>query len=75
MCRVAVEWFFGLVKYLLALLNMKFSLKVLLTHVGDLFRLAVYFTNLRTCIDEGTVIARHFLVAPPSLDEYLHAFQ
>jgi hypothetical protein len=75
MCRVAVEWFFGRVKSLFALFNMKISLKVLQTHVGDLFRIAVFFTNLRTCIDEGNVIACHFLVAPPSLEEYLHAFQ
>ena len=70
--RVSVEWCFGLVKRLFAFIDWAKSQKILLSPVALFFKVAVFLTNIHTCVNEGNQVSDFFQLDPPSLQEYLY---
>ena len=68
--RVAVEWDFGKVISLWKFLDFRSSLKVFVTPVGKLYRVAVLLTNIH-CSLYGNQVTSYFALKPPALEEYL----
>jgi nuclease HARBI1 len=69
--RVTVEWGFGRVKQLFPLIRTQDQLRVLQLPVGSLTICAVFFTNVRSCLDSRNQISDYFNCMPPTLLEYL----
>ena len=70
---ITIEQIFGLVLNLWAINGYKYSLKVGHTPVASLYMVSVLFTNIRTCL-RGNIVSQYFNCIPPSLEEYLGAF-
>jgi nuclease HARBI1 len=68
--RVTVEWGFGRVKQLFPLIRTQDQLRVLQLPVGSLTICAVFFTNIRSCLDSRNQISDYFNCMPPTLLEY-----
>jgi nuclease HARBI1 len=68
--RVSVEWCFGKVLVLFPFIDFKKNLKIYLQPVGKLYRIAVLFANIHTCV-YGSVTSEFFGVQPASLEVYL----
>lgn len=69
-CRMCVEWGFGKVFNIFAFLDFDKNMRLHLSPVGKYFLIAVFFTNLHTCL-HGSVTSHTFKLPPPSLEEYL----
>jgi hypothetical protein len=69
--RVAVEHGYMLVTQAFRLFHDHTKLKIGLVEVAKLYKLAVFFTNIKTCFNGGNQISTYFDLSPPSLDEYL----
>ncbi|QRV82757.1 DDE superfamily endonuclease [Ceratobasidium sp. AG-Ba] len=69
-CRMCVEWGFGKVFNYFAFLDYDKNMRLYGSPVRRYFILAVFFTNLHTCL-YGSVTSHTFKLAPPSLEEYL----
>lgn len=69
--RVTIEWAFGQVVDVFAFCDFKKNFKLQLQPVGKLYPVAVFLTNVRTCL-YGSNISKYFDVLPPSLERYLH---
>jgi hypothetical protein len=68
--RVSVEWCFGKVVTIFPFVDFKKSLKVYLQPIGKIYRVAVLFTNMHTCL-YGSVTMEFFGLEPPALEVYL----
>ena len=70
-CRLSVEWAFGEVSCLWAFYNYKPQQKSLLSPVATQYRVSVFLTNLRTCLNGGNKIFDYFGMKPPTPEQYL----
>ena len=70
--RIAVEWTFGEVATTWAYVDMKKQQKILLQPVALYYRVTALLSNLRTILRYGNKAAEHFVVSPPTSEEYLH---
>jgi nuclease HARBI1 len=68
--RIAVEWGFGKVVRYFAYINYKTSLRVHLQPIALLYKLAVLFTNIHTCINSSSQPSSLFNMNVPTLQEY-----
>lgn len=69
--RVSVENAFGRVRSLWRFLNNDDDLMLNKSPLGSIYRTAVLFTNLRTCLDQTNQISAFFDLDPPTVREYL----
>ena len=69
--REAVEWGFSEVVKYFAFVDFKKQLKIQKTPVANLYKVAVFFTNLVTITRGGNTCSDYFNLAPPSMEEYL----
>ena len=70
-CRLSVEWAFGEVSCLWAFYNYKHQQESLLNPVATQYRVSVFLTNLRTCLNGGNQIFDYFGMKPPTPEQYL----
>lgn len=70
--RISVEWGFGRVSNLWALLNYAPQQRVLQSPIAAYYKVGILLTNIRTILDEGNIITSKFHLPPPTLQEYLH---
>lgn len=69
--RESVEWAFGRVSVLFAFLYYERTLKILLSPIGEYYKVGILLTNLRTILSKGNQISDYFDLATPSLHDYL----
>ncbi|KAE9173874.1 hypothetical protein PF005_g26091 [Phytophthora fragariae] len=65
--RESVEWSFGRLKTLWAIINFKKSNKIRLSPVGKYVMISMLMTNCHCCYYKGNPISSFFALAPPSL--------
>lgn len=70
-CRIAVEWGFSEILRSWTYLDFKRGLKLGLSPVGNLYLVATFLTNCRTCLVGENQISDHFRLSPPTIKEYL----
>jgi hypothetical protein len=68
--RECVEWGFGKVAVTFAFIDFKKNQKVYLQPVGRMYVVAVFMTNVHTCI-YGSQTGQYFRLDPPNIREYL----
>lgn len=69
--RQAVEWGFGKVIIEFAFLDFRKNQKLLLQHVGQMYKVGVILTNCHTCL-YGSQTGTYFNIVPPTLEQYLN---
>lgn len=69
--RQAVEWEFGKVIIEFAFLDFRKNQKLLLQHVGQMYKVGVILTNCHTCL-YGNQTGTYFNIVPPTLEQYLN---
>lgn len=69
--RVCIEQAFGRISALFGGLKNEYMTQVGLSAPGAAYLVATFFTNLRTCADEGNQISQYFGLTPPSVEEYV----
>lgn len=71
--RVVVEWAFGHVYALFALLRYSHLLRTGQSAVGDWYMAGCLLYNFRTCLNRGNQTSLFFNMVPPTLSDYLDA--
>lgn len=69
--RLAVEHGFMRVSQLFPFFQRASNLKVFQMPLGRMYAVAVFLSNIRTCIDGKNQISSYFNCDPPTLDDYL----
>jgi nuclease HARBI1 len=69
--RISVEWLFGRVTNLFRSLSFFHNQRLLQTPLAQQYKVAILFTNIRTCIDGGNIVSDYFRLRAPSLEDYL----
>ena len=69
--RVTVEWSFGRVASMFRFLGSHNDLMIEKMNTSALYRVSVFLTNCKTCLDQRNQIADLFHIAPPSLEAYV----
>ncbi|ORZ34142.1 hypothetical protein BCR44DRAFT_1390673 [Catenaria anguillulae PL171] len=72
--RVAVEWFYGCVSRKWQRITCKDKMQIMQCPVGKIYRVAVFLTNVHTCMSGGNIISESFRCAPPCVEEYIASF-
>ncbi len=70
--RVCVEWGYMKVVQLWSFVDYKKQMRIEGVAVEADWVVAVWLTNIHTCIRKGNIISAYFDLEPPSIDEYLH---
>jgi hypothetical protein len=70
--RISVEWGFGGVHQQWAYLTYSKGMKMFKQPVAKMYSCATVLYNLYTCA-HGNTATKHFRVAPPTMEAYLHA--
>ncbi|DBA01612.1 TPA: hypothetical protein N0F65_011368 [Lagenidium giganteum] len=67
--RIAVEWFFDVVKTCWTFLDSNKKMQLLEMPAGKLFAVGFLLTNIRACF-RGKEVSNYLGVNPPSIDNY-----
>ena len=70
--RICVEWGFGCVKNVWRGLSMKSMRQVWKQQQGNVFCVAMFLTNCRTCLARGNVVTEYLNTQAPTLEEYIN---